>query len=94
MDMSLSKLQEWVMDREAWRAAVHVKSGTWLSDWTELNFLLSPIVSHFSKGALDSFDGEQYLENKIWIWGGITYHCKIIFESKLESSFRDEKYKN
>ena len=36
MDMSLSKLQEMVKDRGAWRAAVHgvSKSHTWLSDWT------------------------------------------------------------
>ena len=38
MDMNLSELRELVIDREAWRAAIHgvAKIRTWLSDWTEL----------------------------------------------------------
>ena len=43
IDVSLSELRKMVMDREAWRAVIHgvAKSGTRLSDWTELNWLMT-----------------------------------------------------
>ena len=52
MDTGLGGLQELVMDREAWHAAVHgvAKSRTWLSDWTELiNLKFIIVMDHLNR---------------------------------------------
>ena len=63
MDMSLSELRELVMDREAWRAAIHAaKSRTWLSDWTELNWREVLIYIY-----LGMWDKQQGRGKSLWV---------------------------
>ena len=71
MGMSLSKLQELVMDREAWRAVVHrvTKSWTWLNYWTELNWIL---------GLLIWYTESQFTDTGLWRRGvKVRVYCRL-----------------
>ena len=70
MDMSLSKLREFVIDREAWHAAIHgvTKSRTRLSDWTELNWWNRERWYWWTY--LQGINGDADIENRLMYVGG------------------------
>ena len=84
-DVSLSELRELVMDREAWRAAIHgvTKSWTWLNDWTELNIKFNPDYSVY-------IDNIYYKAEVVFWWrlgniGSVFRNHQIIFQHLVVS---------
>ena len=99
MDMSLSKLWELVMDREAWRAAVHgvAKSQTRLSDWTELKAgvstkkLISRLKYIWGRMRVSTFIRHRLVNGNCSSFLEVNTNCfiplqNLVFSSQMEAA--------
>ena len=94
MDMSLSKLLELVMDREAWRAAVHgvSKSRTRLSNWTELNGTVRAVQQQPQQGGPQvELKGSQHRLERcyqaVWSWTEVPASAATVKEGGKRSGW-------
>ena len=84
MGMSLSKLQELVMDREGWGPAMHgvAKSQTWLSDWNEL----------ISSIAMNTCSSSRKKNKTLGNWKGSSFFIKWKYEECQNRKYTEQKW--